>query len=77
MNITPSHSQKDVIWCIGDRRKDIAAALALQKNVKGVVEPFSFGMDAAISILKNHISTDHILTSYADMEAKLKGLFNQ
>ena len=65
----------DVIWCIGDRRKDIDAAIAFGKVIKCTVEPFSFGIDAAIAILKNQISTDHILTSYSELELKLKDLF--
>ncbi len=71
LTITP----QDVIWCIGDRRKDIDAALALGKVLGCHVEPFSFGIDAAISILKNQISTDHILTSYSELQLKLKDLF--
>lgn len=71
LNITPD----DVIWCIGDRKKDIISALALQDVLNCQVEPFSFGIDAAISILKNKISTDHIITSYSELQLKLKDLF--
>ncbi len=71
LNITP----RDVIWCIGDRRKDIIAAIALQKILGCSVEPLSYGIDAAISILNNHYATDHILTSYSDLELKLRELF--
>lgn len=66
---------QDVIWCIGDRQKDIIAALALQDELKCTVEAFSYGLDAAIAILKRGLGTDHILTTYQDLELKLKGLF--
>lgn len=73
MNYQPGG--EDVIWCIGDRRKDIDAAVALGKYLKCCVEPLSFGIDAAVAVLKNRISPDHILTSYADLQIKLKDLF--
>ena len=73
LNIT----ENDVIWCIGDRRKDIVSALALEQALGCKVEPFSFGMEAAISILKNKISTDHIITSYSELQLKLKDLFTK
>lgn len=73
MNVTIS--ENDVIWCIGDRRKDIIAALALQDELKCKVEPLSYGLDAAIAILKNALGTDHILTTYQDLEMKLKDLY--
>ena len=68
-------TSNDVIWCIGDRRKDILAAIALEQVLGCKVEPLSFGMEAAISILKNKISTDHIITSYSELQLKLKDLF--
>ena len=71
INVTPD----DVIWCIGDRRKDIDAAIALGKYLGCCVEPLSFGIDAAVAILKNRVMPDHILTSYADLQLKLKDLF--
>ncbi len=71
LTVTPH----DVIWCIGDRKKDIVSALALQEVLGCKVEPFSFGIDAAISILKHKISTDHIITSYSELQLKLKDLF--
>lgn len=71
LTITPD----DVIWCIGDRRKDIDAALALEQVLGCKVEPLSFGMEAAISILTHTISVDHIITSYSEFQLKLKDLF--
>ncbi len=69
MNITPQ--KDDIIWCIGDRRKDILASIELEKIVGCRVHSFSYGLQAAITILEKHISTDHILTTYHDLYAKL------
>lgn len=75
MEIKPTPA--DVIWCIGDRRKDIDAAINLEKITGCKVEPLSFGMEAAISILKNKIPTDHIITSYSELQLKLRDLANK
>lgn len=69
MNISPSAD--DVIWVIGDRKKDIKAALKLSEILPCTVEPLSYGIEAAIAVLKYHISADHILTTYHDLEQKL------
>lgn len=68
-------TQQDVIWCIGDRRKDVMAALELQKIVPCKVQPIAYGIQAAISILENHLPSEHILTSYKDLDIILDRLF--
>jgi phosphoglycolate phosphatase len=61
----------DVIWVIGDRKKDIKAAIKLGEVLSCKVEPISYGIEAAIAVLKYQISADHILTTYHDLEQKL------
>lgn len=70
-------TEKDVIWCIGDRRKDVIAALALQKLLPCPVQPLAYGLQAAIAILENHIPTEHILTSYRDLDIILNRVLTQ
>jgi phosphoglycolate phosphatase len=64
-------SNTDTIWCVGDRRKDILAGLALETTLGCKVHSFSYGLQAAITILEKHIPTDHILTTYHDLYTKL------
>lgn len=66
----------DVIWCIGDRRKDVTAAIRLQKLLPCTVQPLSYGLQAAIAILENHLPTEHILTSYRDLDVILNRVLN-
>lgn len=69
MNFTPMRD--DVIWVIGDRKKDIKAALKLKSIIPADVVPLSYGIEAAIAVLKYHLSAEHILTTYYDLERKL------
>lgn len=68
---------QDVIWCIGDRRKDITSALALQKLVPCPVQPIAYGIQAAIAILENHLPAEHILASYRDLDIVLNRVLTQ
>ncbi len=67
-------SEDDVIWYIGDRHKDVEAAIAADKLVKGKIIPFAYGLNAAIAILKNNIGNDHIIMSYPDFFLKAKSI---
>lgn len=66
----------DVIWCIGDRRKDVVAAFELQKLLPCKVQPIAYGLQAAIAILENHLPAEHILTSYRDLDVILNRVLN-
>ena len=67
----------DVVWYIGDRRKDILAAIAADKLSSCKIAPFSYGLNAAIAILKNNIGTENIIVSYPDFFTRIKPLFNK
>ncbi len=64
----------DVIWYIGDRRKDVMAALAARKHLPCPIYPFAYNLQAVLAILENKISADHIIMAWMDIEPKLKGL---
>ncbi len=70
MKITPG--KEDVIWYIGDRPKDVKAALNAAKQLDCTVEPIAYGVNAAISILKAGLSPDHIIMSHFDMKEVLE-----
>ncbi len=72
---TPEAS--DIIWHIGDRRKDIKAAMAADKLSKCTVMPFAYGLDATFEILKNNLGNDRIIMSYLDFHQTLLEQFDE
>ncbi len=71
--ITPNAT--DVIWYIGDRHKDIKAALAARNFLPCKVVPIAYGVNAAIAVLEKQLGPDHIMMSYHDMYVRLFTLF--
>ncbi len=65
----------DVVWFIGDRRKDIMAALAARNHVKCKITPIAFGLNAATAIIEKNIGQDHIFMSFHDIYDHLKPMF--
>lgn len=68
-------SKNDVVWFIGDRQKDIAAAVAAEKFLDCDFVPFAYGLNAGIAILKNNISADHIIMDYTDFSLRVAEMF--
>lgn len=64
-------TEHDVIWYIGDRRKDVMAAIAADEALPAKVVPFAYGLKAATAILERGISPDHIIMNYADFAARI------
>lgn len=73
MKIKPSDS--DVIWYIGDRRKDVQAAIAAQDHLPCPVIPFAYGVNAAMAILEHSEPAEQILMGWPDLEPRLKKIF--
>lgn len=67
----------DVIWYIGDRHKDVIAAIEADKVLPGTVVPFAYGIKASIAILERGISPDHIIMNYPDFTARVATLLDQ
>jgi phosphoglycolate phosphatase len=72
--VQPNLGETDIIWCVGDRHKDVTACLAAQSHLQNSIQPLSYGLNAAVALLKKGIHTDHILISYEDMLEKLQNL---
>lgn len=68
-------SAEDVIWHIGDRHKDVKAALAADEHVEGTVIPVAYGLNASMAVLENNLSPDHIIMSYTDLHDRLRDMF--
>jgi phosphoglycolate phosphatase len=61
-------SAAEVIWVVGDRSKDIRAALALAEDVRPArVVPVAYALSAARAALAAGLSLDNIVFSYADL----------
>lgn len=69
-------SDSDIVWYIGDRHKDVIAAIEADKLMNCKIIPFSYGLNAAVAILKNNIGNDHIIMNYPDFFVSIKPLFN-
>lgn len=61
----------DVIWHIGDRRKDILAALAAARHLPCPVHPLGYGLRAAATVFEKHLGHDRIIMRYPDFEKRL------
>lgn len=66
--------ESDVIWYIGDRHKDVSAALAADQHVKAKVIPIAYALNAAIAILDHAQSPEQVIMSYVDMHERLSAL---
>lgn len=65
----------DIVWYIGDRHKDVTAALAASKLVPATIVPIGFAINAAAAIIEKNIGTDHIIMSFHDMFDQIKPMF--
>lgn len=65
----------DVIWHIGDRRKDILATLAAQDCLPCPIQPLAYGLNATVSALAHHLGPDHVALTHWDVEKKVRALY--
>lgn len=65
----------DLIWYIGDRHKDVKAALAAEIHLPCDIQPIAYTLNAAIAVLEHNIGPDHIIMGWPDLEPKLAELF--
>lgn len=66
----------DVIWYIGDRRKDMLAALAANDSIPALVQPVAYGLHAAMALLEQGIGPDHIVMHYPDFTKRTRSLLS-
>jgi len=67
---------EDVVWYIGDRRKDVKAAIAAQNHVPCPVIPMAYGISATLEAFRQNLSPDHIIPNYADLKDRLGKLLS-
>lgn len=68
-------SDKDVIWHIGDRHKDMIAALSANDHTPAKVVPVAYGVNAAVAMVEKGQHPDQIVLSYTDLLDKLRDMF--
>lgn len=64
--IKPNLGAEDVIWYVGDRAKDVAAALSASLRVQARVVPVGYGYHAALALFERDLGPDHLVLSYQD-----------
>jgi len=69
-------SADDVVWYIGDRHTDMTAALAADKLLPCKILPFSYGLNAAMMLLRRKVPTENIIVSYPDFYQRISELFD-
>lgn len=67
-------TKKDVVWYIGDRHKDVTAALAADKVVDATIIPFAYGLNASVAILEKGLSPEQIIMNYHDFTLKARAV---
>lgn len=67
----------DVIWYIGDRHKDVKAALAAEIHLPCDIQPIAYTLNAAVAVLEHNVGPDHIIMGWPDLSQKLDELFAQ
>ncbi|MBJ3785514.1 HAD hydrolase-like protein [Devosia sediminis] len=67
--------RNDVIWYIGDQRKDIGAALAASQASGHTVRPFALGARAALGAVEGLLSPSQIMWTPADFERTVSAAF--
>jgi len=65
----------DVVWYIGDRHKDVKAALAAEFYLPCDIQPIAYTLNAAIAVLEHNIGADHIIMGWQELEPKLRAFF--
>lgn len=67
---------EDTIWYIGDRHKDITAALAARAHLPCGVVPLAYGLNASVAVIEKGLSAEHIVVSYHDLHRQLSKLLS-
>lgn len=73
-------TKDDVVWYIGDRRKDIQAATAARNHLPCPVQAFGYGLHAMVGTLKaaqEQKNPPAFLVSWQDLEPQLEDLFEK
>jgi len=77
-NIGQEITAQTVIWYIGDRHKDMDAAIAANNHIDATVVPIAYSIHAAIAALKYQLPHEQIVMHYPDFYVRMsKEIFNK
>jgi phosphoglycolate phosphatase len=65
--------KSDVIWYVGDQRKDITAALAASEALGRNIRPIALGARAALGAVEGRLGANQIMWTAGDLERALFG----
>ncbi|MEO0320160.1 MAG: HAD-IA family hydrolase [Pseudomonadota bacterium] len=68
-------NEQDVVWYIGDRHKDMTAAVEMAKHVPYTVEPIAYGVNAALALLRYNMAEGRVQMCFIDLLDFITGLF--
>lgn len=68
-------SCQDVVWYVGDQRKDVLAALRASETAGPQVQPIACGIRASLAIVEQGLGTDQIMLTMEDLRLALSTLF--
>lgn len=68
--------RSDVIWYIGDQRKDITAAQAASQAMGRTIRPIALGARAALGAVEARLSPAQIMWTPGDFERAVNAAFN-
>lgn len=74
-NIGRDVRRRDVIWYVGDQRKDITAALAASESLGHTIVPVALGARAAMAAVDICADNAHIMWSAVDFERSVDAAF--
>jgi phosphoglycolate phosphatase len=69
--------RNDVIWYVGDQRKDITAALAASQQIGRSIRPIALGARAALGAVEARLSPSQIMWTAADLERAVCSSFEE
>jgi phosphoglycolate phosphatase len=65
----------DVVWYIGDQRKDISAAIAASQQLGVAIRPIALGARAALGAVEARLSPSQIMWTPGDFERTVEHMF--
>lgn len=67
-------TKDDIIWHIGDRRKDVKATIRAQDSLPCPIVPMAYGLSATLEIFRQNLGPEHIIPTFHDLRDRLRKL---
>ena len=67
----------DCIWYVGDRAKDVVAAVSAMPHIRARIVPIGYGLHVIPSLFKQKLGADHLVLSYEDWYPVVEDILNK